>query len=184
MRTILVFADFICFASFGWAMLRHFERAGKPQPGMILTVSVVPVFAGVNLVSLLLRPLAHPWIAFVSYAAGAALFWLTVAATRGRKLAACFQGHVPATFLHTGPYRFIRHPFYTAYTIVWASGFVATGWWPLAIIAVFMGSLYACAAHKEELGFLRSSLGEEYRVYMRRTGRFLPRGGRGARSHI
>jgi protein-S-isoprenylcysteine O-methyltransferase Ste14 len=175
MRLLVWFADLICFASFGWSMLRHFDRSGRPRPGMALTVTVTPIFAGLNLVSLVTRPLVEPWIALILYMAGGGLFWCAIAATRGRGLAACFQRQVPAALVTSGPYRAIRHPFYTAYSLVWFGGFAATGWWPLAAIAIFMASLYACAAHNEERAFLRSSLRAEYQAYMRRTGRFIPR---------
>lgn len=175
MRTILLLANVSCFASFGWAMLRHFEPAGKPKPGMIFTASVVPIFASLHVVSLIARPLEWPLIALILYALAITLFWLAVAATRGQKLAACFQGRVPPTIVRTGPYRAIRHPFYTAYTLVWMAGFMATGWGPLAAIAILMASLYASVARAEETGLLSSSLGSEYRAYIQATGRFLPR---------
>jgi protein-S-isoprenylcysteine O-methyltransferase Ste14 len=178
MRDILLFADVCCFASFGWAMLRHFERAGKPKPGMIFTASVVPIFAGLHVASLTVRPLAWPWLALILYTAAIALFWLAIAATRGRKLAACFQGRVPLSIVRTGPYRAMRHPFYTAYTLVWLGGFAATGWWPLGAIALVMATLYASAARKEEAGFLSGPLESDYRAYIQTTGRFLPRIGR------
>jgi len=156
-------------------MLRHFERAGKPKPGMALTAAVVPVFAGLQLYALLAKPLAQPAWALILYIAGGALFWSAIAATRGRKLAACFQPRIPPAVVRTGPYRAIRHPFYTAYTLVWIGGFAATGWWPLGVTAVFMAGLYAVAARFEELAFLRSSLAAEYRCYMRSVGGLLPR---------
>ncbi len=156
-------------------MLRHFERAGKPKPGMVFTGSVVPIFAGITVMSLIARPLEWPLVALILYALGVILFWFAIAATRGQKLAACFQGRVSPAIVRTGPYRAIRHPFYTAYSLVWVGGFAATGWWPLAAIALFMAVLYARAARAEEAGFLRSSSEIEYRAYIETTGSFLPR---------
>ena len=156
-------------------MLRHFGRAGKLAPGLALTAAVVPVFAVIHLMSLLTRPLALPLTALTLYVGAFVLFWFAVAATHGRGLAACFQGQVPVKVVQAGPYRAIRHPFYASYTLVWIGGFAATGWWPLALTAFFMASLYAYAARQEERCFLNSPLRKEYRDYMRRTGRFLPR---------
>jgi protein-S-isoprenylcysteine O-methyltransferase Ste14 len=144
---------------------------------MLLTVIVVPVFAGIHVTSLLTRPLAMPLTALALYLAGLALFWFAVAATRGRGLAACFQEQVPAQVVYAGPYRAIRHPFYASYLLTWIAGFAATGWWPLAVIAIFMAGMYAYAARQEERCILSSPLQEEYRDYMNRTGRFLPRKG-------
>lgn len=178
MRATLLFASLFCFASFGWAMVRHFDRAGKPKPGMVFTGLIVPVFAGLNVITLLKRSPIWPAAGLVLYVAAGILFWLAIAATRGRGLAACFQCHVPRRIVWSGPYRFIRHPFYSAYTLVWLGGFAATGWWPLGAIAVFMAGLYEHAARKEEAGFLQSCLGPAYQAYMHHTGRFFPRLGK------
>jgi protein-S-isoprenylcysteine O-methyltransferase Ste14 len=175
MRTAVFCADLICFAGFAWAMLRHFQPAGKPRPGMILTGAIVPVFAALHLAALFTRPVPFPLTAIALYAASAALFWSAVAATRGRHLSACFQRQVPPALVRTGPYRRIRHPFYLAYTLTWIAGFVATGWWPLALTAIFMASLYLQAARQEERCFLESPLQAEYRRYMQGAGRFVPR---------
>ena len=175
MRALVFCADLICFAGFGWAMLRHFQPAGKPKLGMILTGTIVPVFASLHLAALLMRPVPRPLLAIALYAASAALFWSAIAATRGRHLGVCFQRHVPPALVRTGPYKLIRHPFYTAYMLTWIAGFVATGWWPLALTAIFMASLYRRAACQEERCFMESEMSEEYRSYLRATGRFVPR---------
>jgi len=165
MRLTLLVTEAACFASFGWAMLRHFQRAGKTGPGTIFTAAVAPAFAGLHVMALAGMPLAQPRPALVLYMGGAALFWWTVRATRGRGLAACFQGRIPPAVIRDGPYRWMRHPFYTSYTLVWLAGFAATGWWPLAMTAGFMASLYGCAAYTEERDLLRSVLREDYRNY-------------------
>jgi protein-S-isoprenylcysteine O-methyltransferase Ste14 len=172
-------ADVICFAGFGWAMLRHFRRAGPPKPAMVLTGLCVPGFAAVNLIGVLTRPLAQPAAALLLYTAGMALFWSAIAATRGKNFAACFQEQVGSTVVRVGPYRSIRHPFYTSYILTWLAGFAATGWWPAGAISAVMACVYQCAALQEERSFLRSPLREEYSRLMQQTGRFLPRlGGR------
>ena len=175
MRILLVSMCAACFASFAWAMLRHFDPAGKPKPGMAFTAAVVPLIATLPLLSLLARPFLFPLAALSFYVAGGALFWLAVAATRQRGLAACFQRRVPSGVVSVGAYRFIRHPFYTAYMLAWTAAFIATGWWPLGFSMLFLTILYICAARKEEHDFLRSPLREEYLLYARTTGRFLPR---------
>ena len=175
MRIILFIADLTCFASFGWAMLCHFRRNGRMKPGTILIAVSVPVFAAAHLAAIVARPPAHPLAALSLFAGSLTLFWSTVAATRGRNLAACFQGQPAATVVRTGPYRLIRHPFYTAYTLTWTGGFAATGWWPAGAIAGVMAGVYYCAARQEELDFLHSPLREEYLLLMSATGRFLPR---------
>jgi len=156
-------------------MFRHFLPAGRPKPGMLLTGAVVPIFAGLHLWAALTRPLPGALAGVILYAAGAALFWGAIAVTRGRHLAACFQNRMPETVVVTGPYRYVRHPFYVSYLLVWTGGFVGSGWWPLAITVIVMGTIYFSAASLEERTMLNSGAREEYGLYMRKTGRFLPR---------
>jgi protein-S-isoprenylcysteine O-methyltransferase Ste14 len=142
---------------------------------MILTGTIVPLFAALHLAALLRRPLPQPLFAIALYAVSAALFWSAVAVTRGLRLAACFQAYVPPVVVRRGPYGFIRHPFYLAYTLTWIAGYAATGWWPLAVTALIMASLYYRAACEEEKRFMESSHGADYKAYMQAAGRFLPR---------
>jgi protein-S-isoprenylcysteine O-methyltransferase Ste14 len=169
----LCFALF-CFASFAWAMNCHFRRAGGPSRAMIITALLAAACAILQLVVLAQRQLPHPIAAVALYGSGSALFWWAVAVTRG-KLAACGQGWVSPEVVTAGPYRLVRHPFYTAYNMVWAAGFAATAWWPLALAAVVMVIRYDQAAREEEQGFATGALAEEYAAYRRRTGKYLPR---------
>jgi protein-S-isoprenylcysteine O-methyltransferase Ste14 len=178
MRDILFLAGLFCFASFGWAMMHHFQTRGKPKPGTLITAAAAPVFAGMHLWAILSRPLPGAWAALACYAAGAILFWSAIVATRGRKLPSCFQRRTPEAIVIGGPYRYIRHPFYIAYSFVWMGGFAASVWWPLAVTALVMGAVYYCAARQEERDFLNGPLREDYRAYIQKTGALMPRWGR------
>lgn len=162
-----------CFASFAWGMVKHFRRFGKPSRTMVLTGLLGVFFAVVQLVGIGSRQVQCPFPAGSIYIASAALFWWAVGVTRG-KLAACGQGAVSEQVVTCGPYRYIRHPFYTSYNLAWAAGWVATAWWPAGIAAVVMAALYERAAREEERGLLTSALSENYQNYRRRTGKYLP----------
>lgn len=176
MRIATLLLALICFASFGWQMVHHFERPGKPQRGMLLTAFSGPVFAAVHVAALAGRPLLLPVPALFLYGVAAGLFWWAIEVTRGRQLAACFQALTPPQMVRCGPYRLIRHPFYTSYALAWMAGFVATLWWPLVVTAIFMAALYRKAARDEEQLFLRSGQRAEYLEYIRTTRRFIPIG--------
>lgn len=76
-----------------------------------------------------------------------------------------------------GPYRYIRHPAYTGSLITLTGLGLAMGSWVAALlILVVFRVVYAYRVRVEE-GFLLDSLGEEYREYMLKTGRFAPRPG-------
>jgi protein-S-isoprenylcysteine O-methyltransferase Ste14 len=78
------------------------------------------------------------------------------------------------TLVTTGPYRWVRHPFYVsgglgiaAISLVTANACIAAG--GLAVLI-----LLAIRTRKEEQKLIER-FGDEYRQYMRRTGPFFPR---------
>jgi protein-S-isoprenylcysteine O-methyltransferase Ste14 len=78
------------------------------------------------------------------------------------------------TLVTSGPYRWVRHPLYT----VGSSMFVAFGMmvdnWFIAGLGILTFILMAIRTPKEEANLIEK-FGDEYREYMRRTGRFLPK---------
>src|ERR1044071_2052888 len=81
------------------------------------------------------------------------------------------------TLVTSGPYRWVRHPLYT----IGASLFIAFGMmadlWFIAGLGVLTFILMAIRTPKEEANLIEK-FGDEYREYMKHTGRFLPKLGR------
>lgn len=77
----------------------------------------------------------------------------------------------------SGPYRWVRHPLYTVGASLFISfGMMADNWFIAALgIMSFIGM--ALRTPKEEANLI-AKFGDEYREYMKRTGRFLPRIGK------
>ena len=174
MKELLTVSAALCLGSFGWGMVRHFRREGPVTRAMKSTALLGVTCAALQFVGLFWHLRGCPAAALPLYGASFALFWWAVRVSR-RKLAACGQGVTTQEILQTGPYRFIRHPFYTAYDLAWIGGFVATGGWPLALAVLVMGSIYEHSAREEEAGFAAGPLAPEYRDYATRTGKYLPR---------
>jgi protein-S-isoprenylcysteine O-methyltransferase Ste14 len=74
----------------------------------------------------------------------------------------------------SGPYSQIRHPMYVAIW-VWATslGIVIANWIPIIYTALAMVIFVARVPHEEQM--MLEKFGDEYRNYMKRSGRFLPR---------
>jgi len=140
---------------------------------MLATALLAVGFASFQLAALDYRQLRFPIAAVALYGTSAALFWWTVSVTRG-KLAACGQGCISPEVITSGPYRWIRHPFYTSYNLTWMAALAATGWWPLAIPVIVMAALYERFAREEELGFSTGALADQHEAYTRRTGKYFP----------
>jgi protein-S-isoprenylcysteine O-methyltransferase Ste14 len=81
------------------------------------------------------------------------------------------RGHQLVT---AGPYRWIRHPLYTFASLFFLALALLTGlWWLVGGMLVVLPIL-AWRTPREEAHLL-AHFGDEYRVYMQRTGRYLPR---------
>jgi len=80
------------------------------------------------------------------------------------------------TLVTTGPYRWIRHPLYTFATINFMGVIlVAANWFMLITAMVALWALHMRTPLEEQR--LLEAFGEEYRIYMGRTGRYLPKWG-------
>ncbi len=76
----------------------------------------------------------------------------------------------------TGPYRWIRHPLYTALlTMIAGAALFLLNALLLALVPFAIAIALRRALLEEELLSSGEGFGEEYENYVRRTGRFLPR---------
>lgn len=88
--------------------------------------------------------------------------------------AIAFSDEIVRPLNTSGAYQFIRHPFYTSYSLAWLGGTIATQTWLLLLSFVCMGFIYLKAARQEEEQWLTGSNSTEYAHYIFRTGMFLP----------
>lgn len=95
-----------------------------------------------------------------------------------RALGEYFSGVVRARadqpVIDFGPYRWIRHPSYTAgFLLFLGFGFGLASWPSVAILFLVNAYVYSRRVAVEER-VLVDTIGEPYREYMRRTKRFIP----------
>ena len=78
------------------------------------------------------------------------------------------------TLVTSGPYRWVRHPLYTVGSSLFiAFGMMADNWF-IAGLGILTFILMAIRTPKEEANLIEK-FGDEYREYMKRTGRFFPK---------
>ena len=73
-----------------------------------------------------------------------------------------------------GPYRWVRHPLYTVGSSFFASLSVVAANWFMGLASVVVLLMLLVRLLKEEEKLIER-FGDEYRAYMKRTGRLLPR---------
>lgn len=162
------------------------ERLDRRQEGWLILLTLRPVGLAhmAGLVAYMVNPARMAWAALplpiwlrwtgvaVGVCAGSLLVWTLV--NLGRNLTDTVVTRQAHTLVTTGPYRWIRHPFYvstalsvTANGLAAANGFLlAMGWLTVALMVI--------RTRKEE-ELLVARFGAAYRSYMDRTGRFIPR---------
>lgn len=108
-------------------------------------------------------------------AASIALIGLTIGTNRVPLSLWHQQDDAPRNIVTFGAYRLIRHPFYSSFLLAVLSGvFLAPHALTLLALVYAVVALHVTAAG-EEKRLSASEFGEEYRAYLRRTGRFFPR---------
>ncbi len=99
------------------------------------------------------------------------LIW--VHRTLGRHWSTNLQIREKHTLVTGGPYRWARHPMYTALFSFFAGlAFISASWLIVLLVAASIAVLYTRIGKEEVM--MVEQFGDEYREYMKHTGRFLP----------
>lgn len=163
-----------------WGALWHFRRVERVRAGLVALTIIWALAFAAQLAGLWPNHelWAYAWTAVPVYAAAFGLWAWTIVATRSAQLTLAFSRDLPNALIDRGPYRYVRHPFYTSYTLYWLAGSLATLTWWVAAPSIMASIFYVVAARSEERKFAASRLAGAYADYRSRTGMFLPLPGR------
>ncbi len=78
------------------------------------------------------------------------------------------------TLVTSGPYRWVRHPMYTTLFMIGLTSLLVSANWVIGGCWLGLGIVAASRVGHEE-ALMVEEFGDQYRAYMQRTGRFLPR---------
>ncbi|TCR79100.1 isoprenylcysteine carboxylmethyltransferase family protein [Rhizobium sp. BK376] len=159
-----------------WSLRGHFYSPKMATGAKLISAVVIAT----TLFFLYLAWYEHQvaWVQIVGLVieiCAAALFWWAVSASRKARLRFAFDPDHPDSIVTTGPYRYLRHPFYTSYLMFWSGWAIASSstWAVVPVIAFVI--IYVSAALGEEKKFSKSPLAPEYEAYRRKTGFLIPR---------
>ena len=79
------------------------------------------------------------------------------------------------TLITSGPYRTIRHPIYTAFILILGSTFFISANWLVGLCWAGMTMLETISRIGFEESLMLEYFGDQYREYMKKTGRLLPK---------
>ncbi|HEY43541.1 MAG TPA: isoprenylcysteine carboxylmethyltransferase family protein [Anaerolineae bacterium] len=80
------------------------------------------------------------------------------------------EGH---TLVTSGPYKFVRHPMYSALIFFFIGISIVSSFWPFIALVLILILFFFRIIEREE-AMMIEQFGDEYQAYMKRTGRCLP----------
>lgn len=75
----------------------------------------------------------------------------------------------------SGPYQYVRHPIYTAFILILGSTFFISANWMIGLAWIGMAVLEIASRIDYEESLMIEYFGDQYREYMKKTGRLLPK---------
>lgn len=168
--------SFAVVGAYTWSLRAHFSSPAMPDGAKLISLLVIATAAAYTLlIWLTAQPASLQLAGLALELASAWLFWRAVLASRKARLRYAFDPEGPRGLVTDGPYRRVRHPFYTSYLMFWTGWALATAsiWAIVPVIAFVV--IYVVAARREEELFAATPMAPEYAAYRARTGFLLPR---------
>jgi len=154
---------------------RTFSPAQGERPSPFVYVFSLAVFVLVETVfrARLEARLVIPGL--VAFIGSLVLFEWARRSVRGKFFSYIYSKDTPKFIWTSGPYAYIRNPFYASYMLSYIGAAMMFPGIPAFVVVAGMTVYFALAARFEERKFKNSPLATEYEAYRRRTGRFIPR---------
>jgi protein-S-isoprenylcysteine O-methyltransferase Ste14 len=156
----------------------------KEGPLMLFTLRPIGLAVMVGLFTYLVNPARMAWSSMplpvwmrwagVVLALKGAVLMVWTLRNLGKNLTDTVVTRREHSLVTSGPYRWIRHPFYVAVALTMLGNALAAANWFLLAGGAVVFTLMAIRVRIEEAELL-ARFGRDYQAYLDRTGRFLPR---------
>ena len=173
-----IFFEFICFFGFIWSSFFFFKKSSEKNIYIFLIKAIGTLLIFTNIYFTWTKTnsnTAHDLIGVFFLVISSILFYWSIYTNRKRPLNFAFTEIEKITLISNGPYKYIRHPFYSSYIFAWVGSIVINQNIWLIIPSVIIIFFYYKSATTEEFGFLEGPIKTEYQRYMLLTGRFFPK---------
>ena len=151
---------------------------------ILVTLRLVGLVGVVGLITYLVNPASMAWASVplpvglrwtgvaLALIAGLLLVWMF--RTLGGNLTDTVVTRRRHTLVTTGPYRWVRHPLYSSAALVISGNSLVAANWFFFVAGILAFLLLVIRTRREEANLI-ARFGDDYRQYMQRTGRFVPR---------
>jgi protein-S-isoprenylcysteine O-methyltransferase Ste14 len=163
------------FLSISIATKQHFRSESYPA-GMYLISAMSLVGLSTFLYFAFRGELVFTGISLVLIAIAQALFTWAIRHSKDKRLSLAMDEQMQSgSIITTGPWRYMRHPFYASYMIFWLACALATQHIISVIAFLTLSGIYAYSARREEHALSTGPLRKDYIEYRDTVGFFYPR---------
>ena len=158
----------------------------KREEGFV--TKLAEVFSLIGFVAMIAYVINPQWLSWASLSFPLWLRWLGVGialigfallqwaqVTLGRSWSDTPRMLKDQALITSGPYQFIRHPIYTAFILILGSTLFISSNWLIGFTWAGMTVLDIASRIGFEESLMLEFFGDQYREYMKKTGRLLPR---------
>ena len=103
------------------------------------------------------------------------LFWWAQNYIKSKTFSVVFGKDIPKTIETQGPYKYVRHPFYSCYLLCYFSTSLTLTSPLLTLVSLAIFAIYLIAIKIEETKFIQSVHITKFVEYRRKTGALIPR---------
>jgi protein-S-isoprenylcysteine O-methyltransferase Ste14 len=183
----------ILFATFIFIWLRNFLSVGisrnalyTPTEGLLVAVPL-RLLLGASVVSMVLYlvnparmawatiplPLWMRWLGFpVGLCAVFLIYWILK--SLGQNFSTSLTIKEKQTLVTHGPYRWVRHPMYTAFILLWVAFLLLSANWFIGFTGILAFVWTTVIRTPKEEQMMGDRFGEQYLAYKKSTRRYLP----------
>ncbi len=181
----------VCLFAVIWLsnLLRRRPGSGTfyaPREGPVVAVVLRSLLIAslVGIIAYIRSPLSMSWAAMslplwlrwsgVALTLPALLLFVWVLWALGANFSTSLVVRNDHTLVTHGPYRWVRHPMYSAFSLLWVAFMLQSANWFIGLtgLAAYGVTMLVRTPHEEKMMLER--FGDEYARHMERTGRFLP----------
>ncbi len=174
LRTIIFLLFSFAVISLIWARFNFFEVKTKASKKVsYINDPTVLVMLCVTYWSLLNKTIGFTEgvVSVIIYFLGVSLFWWSLLTAKKLNFA---NSPREGELITSGPYRFVRHPFYLSYLMVWFGCLIFIQSWVIVIGFSVLAAIYVFSAVNEERMIMSGLRGADYKEYRSRVSMFIP----------
>ncbi|MGZ3842842.1 MAG: methyltransferase family protein [Bdellovibrio sp.] len=173
----LFILSFVLYCSFCLSVFIVFKKPQKQDLvwyNLLRALSLVYWIRSLYLYWVLEYHIKYSYFAISFFIIAIIFFWINSNLVKKNGFEIVFTDSAPSKITVSGTYKFVRHPFYTLYCLVYLASAAYQMDALLIVLATILTTFYVLAARREEKQIMASSLKEEYIKYKSKTGAFFP----------